>query len=56
MALDQFKPTLWADGVFKTYDKSFVFAALANREYEGIIKNYGESVKINEIKNFYIFT
>ena len=49
MALNEFKPKIWSDKVFESYNKNFVFAALANREYEGEIKNFGESVKINEL-------
>lgn len=44
-----FIPTLWSDRVFRDYDKATVFAALANRDYEGEISNYGDTVKINEI-------
>lgn len=44
-----FVPTLWSDRVFRDYDKATVFAALANRDYEGEIANYGDTVKINEI-------
>ena len=49
MAIEQFKPTIWSDLVFKSYDKNFVFAALANRDYEGAISNFGDQVKISEI-------
>jgi hypothetical protein len=44
-----FIPMLWSDLVFRDYDKQTVFAALANRDYEGEIRDYGDSVKINQI-------
>lgn len=49
MSIEQFKPTIWSDFIFRSYDKNFVFAALTNRDYEGEISNYGDQVKINEI-------
>jgi hypothetical protein len=51
MAIENFKPTIWSDLIFKSYDKNFVFSQLANREYEGEISAYGDQVKINEIGN-----
>ena len=35
--------------IFRDYDKTLVFASLVNREYEGEIRNFGDTVKINEI-------
>lgn len=49
MALDNFKPILWNDGVMQAYDKALVFGALANREYEGQISGLGSSVKVSQI-------
>jgi len=49
MSVDNFIPTVWSDLIFRSYDKSFVFAPLSNREYEGEISGFGDKVKINEI-------
>jgi len=49
VSVDNFIPTLWNDAVFQGYDKRFVFGNLANREYEGMISGYGDSVRVNEI-------
>ena len=47
--LSQFRPTLWAGNLIVDTDKAFVFANLANRDYEGLITGKGNIVKINEI-------
>ena len=47
--LSQFRPTLWASNLIVDTDKAFVFANLANRDYEGLITGKGNIVKINEI-------
>lgn len=49
MSVKNFIPTLWSDMIFRSYDKNYVFAPLANREYEGEIRGFGDKVKINEI-------
>jgi hypothetical protein len=49
MGLDLFTPTIWAASVLRPLYKALVFGSLANRDYEGEIRNYGDSVKINEI-------
>ena len=52
MSVKNFNPTLWSDMIFQAYDSRKVFAGLANREYEGEIRNYGDTVVINEIGDF----
>lgn len=49
MALDSLTPTLWAPSFLKPLYKSHVFAGLTNKQYEGLISNYGDSVKIHEV-------
>lgn len=49
MSVKNFIPTLWNDAIFQGYDKRFVFGNLANREYEGQISAFGDSVRVNEI-------
>lgn len=49
MSVDNFKPTIWSDLIFRAYEKNFVFGALANRDYQGEIAQYGDSVRVNEI-------
>ena len=52
MSVKNFIPKIWSDKIFQSYDKNFVFAALANREYEGEISAFGDQVKISEIGDF----
>lgn len=49
MGLDLITPTVWAANLLRPLYKSLVWATLANRDYEGEIRNYGDTVKINEI-------
>jgi hypothetical protein len=49
MALDMFTPTIWARAILSPLYKTLVWGSLANRDYEGEIRNLGDSVKINEI-------
>lgn len=49
MSVKNFIPTVWADLIFDSYAKNHVFAGLANREYEGAISAYGDSVRVTEI-------
>ena len=56
MAFATFKPQLWTDTVLDNLDNAQVYAALANREYEGLIKGKGTSVTINEIGNVTVGT
>ena len=47
--LDVLNPVVYAPNLLIPLRKSLVFGGLANRDYEGEIRNYGDSVKIREI-------
>jgi len=49
MALANFKPTIWRARLLANLHKSHVFANVANREYEGEIRAFGDTVKISSI-------
>jgi len=49
MALNEFTPTIWAANLLQPFYKALVWGSVANRDYEGDIRSYGDSVKINEI-------
>ena len=42
-------PTLWSAKLFQELDKAHVLVPLCNREYEGEIRGFGDTVKINAI-------
>ena len=46
MPYANFIPTVWAEGINRDIEGLSVFAEDCNREYEGEVKNRGESVKI----------
>jgi len=49
MAIGNFTPEIWAAKIFSDYDKEFVFGNVVNREYEGDIRAYGDTVRINAL-------
>jgi len=49
MALDVFIPEIWSARLLAHLDKKHVYAKLVNREYEGEIKNVGDTVRISQI-------
>lgn len=49
MGLENFTPKVWAAAMFVRLRKSLVHANTVNRDYEGEIREYGDTVKINEI-------
>jgi hypothetical protein len=49
MGLENFVPELWSDRLFVALRKTLVFNGLVNKDYEGQIRNYGDTVHINEI-------
>ncbi len=49
MSVTNFIPTIWSARLLAHLDKKHVYAALVNRDYEGEIRNYGDTVKINQI-------
>lgn len=46
MAYQNFIPTVWAEGINRELEKSLVFAENCNRQYEGVVKAQGDSVRI----------
>ena len=51
MGLDTYVPSLWAPGLLEPLYKNLVFGSVVNRDYEGMIRQMGDSVRINEIGN-----
>ena len=51
MALDNFIPELWDANIQSALSNAHVFAATANRSFEGIIANFGDTVKVNAIND-----
>lgn len=49
MSVAKFIPTIWSARLLAHLDKAHVYGKLVNRDYEGEIKNYGDTVKINQI-------
>ncbi len=49
MSVTNFIPTIWSARLLRHLDKKHVYASLLNRDYEGEIKNFGDTVKINQI-------
>lgn len=49
MSIATFIPTVWSARLLAHLDKSFVYANLINRDYEGDISEYGDTVHINQI-------
>lgn len=49
MSVTNFIPTIWSARLLRHLDKKHVYANLLNRDYEGEIKSYGDTVKINQI-------
>lgn len=49
MAVTSFIPQIWSARLIEHLDKAHVFANLVNRNYEGEISAYGDTVQINQI-------
>jgi hypothetical protein len=49
MAVTNFKPEIWSSVLLEAEKKSLVFTSLCNRDYEGDVKNAGESVRITSV-------
>ena len=49
MSVASFIPELWSGALLAHLDKAHVFANLVNRDYEGEISDYGDTVHINQI-------
>lgn len=48
MGLQNFTPSLWANGYLEQFYKALVMGPLCNRDYQGEISGMGSSVRINE--------
>jgi len=49
MSVDNFKPQIWTAKLLENLEHDHVYAKLGNRDYEGEIKNLGDSVRINSL-------
>jgi hypothetical protein len=49
MGVENFIPEMWSSSLFVKLRKSLVYGALCQRDYEGELRNFGDTVKINEI-------
>lgn len=46
MSFANFIPTVWAEGIMRDLERACVFVEDCNRQYEGLVKEKGESVKL----------
>ncbi len=46
MAITNFIPTVWSENLYQALDKQYIAAANCNREFEGDIREKGDTVKI----------
>jgi len=51
MSVKNFIPTIWSARLLANLDKTFVYPTAVNRDYEGEISQYGDTVKINQMGN-----
>ncbi|BDR64427.1 P22 phage major capsid protein family protein [Clostridium tetani] len=51
MAVKNFIPQIWSARLLANLDKNFVYAGAVNRDYEGEITKFGDTVKINQMGN-----
>ena len=49
MSYQNFKPEVWTELTNRNLNKELVFGALANRNYEGKIENFGSSIRVPSI-------
>lgn len=49
MAFSNFIPEIWSARLLEHLDKVHVYASLMNRDYEGEIRAYGDTVHINQV-------
>ena len=49
MTIDNFIPTVWSASVLENLNDAHVFAARCNTDYEGEVKAFGDTVKINSM-------
>lgn len=55
ISLNSFIPQLWADTMLIALRKELIFGNLFNTDYEGVIKNMGDTVKINAIGDINVY-
>lgn len=55
MAISNFIPEVWSARLLEHLDKAHVYAPLMNRDYEGEIKAWGDTVHINQIGEVSIY-
>lgn len=55
MGIENFSPTLWANSILAHYKTQLVYVDRCNRDYEGQIREKGDSVRINSIGDPTIF-
>jgi N4-gp56 family major capsid protein len=51
MSIDNFIPAVWSAQILKSLPQMSVYSQVANRDYEGEIKDMGDQVKINSVGN-----
>jgi len=56
MSLNNFIPSIWAGNLLSSLDKAHVAVSVANRDYEGEIKQAGDQVRVNQIGDISIGT
>ena len=56
MAIDNFIPTIWSAKLLEKLREAHVFGNVVNRDYEGEISAFGDTVKINSIGSVTIGT
>jgi hypothetical protein len=49
VSVDTFKPEVWSAVLLASLKKRLVFGSLVNRDYEGEIADYGDTVTINSV-------
>ncbi|MBN6206296.1 hypothetical protein JYK21_07515 [Ralstonia pickettii] len=54
MSFANFIPTIWSARLLANLDKKLVALQFVNRDYEGEIKSFGDTVKINQVGNITI--
>lgn len=47
MSVENFIPVLWADAFLDRLKEEHVYANCVNRDYEGVIKKFGDTVRVN---------
>lgn len=49
MSVQNFIPTVWAARVQQALERRYVYASLMNRDYEGDVAAFGDTVKVNSV-------